>query len=473
MTELEEKYYLASTTDKDGIILSASKAFCEISGYSKEELIGKNHNIVRHPDTKKETFSTMWETINSGKIWKGKIKNLKKDGGFFWADSTIEPVFDENANIIKYKAIRFDITDKIELLNQQALNFKVINDFKLLVDTANIGIAFLNYAGLFVEVNPYIVNLLGYKEKELYKIGCMDLTAEEFLENNITILENIKNSDEAVKSIKQCIKGDGSLVWVEATYKIFDKERILLVLKDIEPYKQLEENNKLMLAQSKQAGMGELLSMVAHQWRQPLTTLITILSKMKIKYSLGNLSKNDFENDFAKAKSTVFHLSKTIDTFYEYFKEKQGNKISITMLLDSVNGIIEPILEVHEISTILECEDDDLLVDDRVDQVILNIFQNAKDVLIKNNIDTAKFIKVTIFVNEAKMLVIRISDNAGGIPEDIQHNIFDPYFSTKSKNGSGLGLYMSKNIVETQIGGKLSAYNTESGACFEILIPQN
>jgi len=111
---LDEKI-IFSVTDLRGVITHASKAFGKISGYSKDELIGKPHNIIRHIDMPKSAFRDMWKTIQSGKVWRGNVKNLKKDGGYYWVDALIEPNFDKGGNIVSYTATRMDITDKIEL----------------------------------------------------------------------------------------------------------------------------------------------------------------------------------------------------------------------------------------------------------------------------------------------------------------------------------------------------------------------
>ncbi len=103
---------IASVTDTKGIIKYATQAFCNIGGYNKEDLIGKPHNIIRHPDMPKETFKQLWETIKNGKVWKGEIKNKKKDGGFYWVFATISPEINAHGDLIGYSAIRQDITDK-------------------------------------------------------------------------------------------------------------------------------------------------------------------------------------------------------------------------------------------------------------------------------------------------------------------------------------------------------------------------
>ena len=107
-----DKNIITSSTNLSGIITHASEAFSKISGYAKDELIGKNHNIVRHPDMKKETFQELWETISENKTWNGEIKNLKKDGNFYWVNASISPKLNEQGQTIGYTAIRQDITDK-------------------------------------------------------------------------------------------------------------------------------------------------------------------------------------------------------------------------------------------------------------------------------------------------------------------------------------------------------------------------
>ncbi len=108
-------YVIYSKTDLKGTITYASNAFCEISGYSKEELLGKPHNIIRHPDMPKSAFYEMWQTIKKGKVWAGEVKNLKKDKGYYWVKANISPDYDGKGNLIGYVGVRYDITHKKEL----------------------------------------------------------------------------------------------------------------------------------------------------------------------------------------------------------------------------------------------------------------------------------------------------------------------------------------------------------------------
>lgn len=110
--ETVDKYVLISITNLKGIIVYASDAFCNISGYTKEELIGRSHNIIRHPEMPADIYKSMWETIKSGETWKGEIKNRKKDGDFYWVSVQIEPIYDDVGEVMGYQSVRFDITDR-------------------------------------------------------------------------------------------------------------------------------------------------------------------------------------------------------------------------------------------------------------------------------------------------------------------------------------------------------------------------
>ena len=136
---------LVSSCDLDGKITDVSDALCHLSGYTKEELVGKNHNIFRHPDMPDELFGELWSTIKSGKAWRSELKNRRKDGDFYWADVLIEPIFDSSGKIQGYTAIRQDITDKKRIeelsitdpLTQLYNRLHLQNSFKRELEMAN------------------------------------------------------------------------------------------------------------------------------------------------------------------------------------------------------------------------------------------------------------------------------------------------------------------------------------------------
>ncbi len=220
--EIIDKYVIRSIADAKGIIIDASKAFCDISKYSKEELIGKPHSIVRHPDMDKKVFQQMWSTIQSGKIWVGRIKNLAKDGTFYWVEAHIEPNF-ENEKIVSYTAIRNNITDKIllEELNKslnKKIELEVAKSTKQLeliqkeqlksVKLSSIGAL---AAGITHEINTPLTYIKGNFELIKYDLDELPESTirDRILEDTEVItsgLDRISNIVEAMREVSQSSK---------------------------------------------------------------------------------------------------------------------------------------------------------------------------------------------------------------------------------------------------------------------------
>jgi PAS domain S-box-containing protein len=366
LINLTDEYIYISKTDKYGNINYVSKAFCDVTGYTKDELLGNSHRIVRHPDMPKEAFEDMWNTIAIGNIWQGEVKNLKKDGGYYWVKATVSPIFDDEENIIGYKSVRVDITDKKEL-------------------------------------------------------------------------ESLNNELE------------------------------LRVKKKVETLRQKDE---MLQAQSRSALMGEMISMIAHQWRQPLSTISLLVNDINMKYMMNALDSDYLKNSINKTNQTIHYMSKTIDDFREFFKPNKAKEyVYIEKSVKNAIGFIEPLIKKYEIDLSINIISDNKIVvyKNELLQVLINIIKNAIDASLDEKIEKPKISIVIDDVDNKK--IINIIDNAGGVTDDIIEKVFEPYFSTKKKNGTGLGLYMSKIIIEEHLFGKLKVKNFEDGAIFTIEIP--
>ncbi|MEA1953621.1 MAG: response regulator [Campylobacterota bacterium] len=236
---------------------------------------------------------------------------------------------------------------------------------------------------------------------------------------------------------------------------------------------EVDKNHKqqlMLLRQSRLAQMGEMISMIAHQWRQPLNTLSILSQTIVLKYELKKLDDENMEFFDVNSNMQIQNMSKTIDDFRNFFKpEKEKTEFIINSVIDDIIELIQPILTLNEINIAFDIKEEYKTIgyQNELGQAILNIINNAKDALVENKIGNKK-IEITLNQND-KNTLLTISDNAGGVPEDIIEKIFDPYFSTKEeKNGTGLGLYMSKMIIEDNMGGKLKVSNTTECAVFEI-----
>ena len=246
------------------------------------------------------------------------------------------------------------------------------------------------------------------------------------------------------------------------TKKIDDFERELL------------DQESLIITQSRFAAMGEMMSMVAHQWRQPLSTTTLMITRERIKLMLEGKEKEEYDKLLEKISDTMVYLSDTIDDFQTYFQpEKETSTIDINEFFKRVLTISESRLVISNININIEKIDNcdiKVYVNELV-QVFINIINNAIDAIEEKNILDGKIlIHVKCLV---QTIHIDIEDNAGGINEEIIEKVFEPYFSTKSKNGTGLGLYMSKMILEQHMEGVLSVSNALDGASFHIELPIN
>ena len=349
-TIVPKEELIVSRTDLKGNITYANETFAQISGYEIDELLGKTHNIVRHPDMPKKVFENLWETIKSGNMWQGEIQNCRKNGEIYWVKTTIHPNFDHIGNIISYDAIGEDISSQIELKNQQ----------------------------------------------------------------------------------------------------------------------------NLLVEQSKSAAMGEMISMIAHQWRQPLQAVSILIQKLPLlKMVDGEISDELLEDVVCQVGSQLDYMSKTIDDFRDYFKpNKKKEEVYIKDVVNKCIDFLGYLFKLNSIKINYQNSSTSSLkiyLNELV-QVFVNLIKNSCDAMLENNIEN-RVINISSYEND-DYLFIEFEDNAGGIKSDVITKIFDPYFSTKSnKNGTGLGLYMSKTIIEEHSGGKIDVYNTSFGAKFVIKLP--
>ncbi len=245
---------------------------------------------------------------------------------------------------------------------------------------------------------------------------------------------------------------------------------------------ELKEKDAYMFQQSRLALMGEMLSMIAHQWRQPLGDIaannISIQTALELdRYDLkDDMQREDFLNflntKISKVSLDVKHLSYTVTNFSNFYRpDKEFKKTKVDNIVLKAYELLVDSLSASEIATEfkLESKCEILMHENEFIQVIINIINNAKDQLVLKNIKDP-MIKIKTYIQRGK-LYIEISDNAGGIDEEVLDKIFDPYYSTKlEKNGTGLGLYMSKVIIKDYHGGDIYAKNIENGAIFTIRI---
>ncbi len=234
------------------------------------------------------------------------------------------------------------------------------------------------------------------------------------------------------------------------------------------------EKEQLLVQKSKFIALGEMISNIAHQWRQPLSELSSILMFIKFKYSINALDSETMEKKSQEADIVLEYMSHTIDDFRNFFMpKKEKEEFYLYKAIDSVMTIVSSGLESYNIRIDIDIDEKLVLKTylNEYQQVVLNILKNAKDVLVEKKVNNP-FIKITAF-EELDYVVLHIEDNGGGITVEPKSKIFEPYFTTKSQSdGTGIGLYMSKIIIDKNMKGKLRVRNTNLGAKFVIVIPR-
>lgn len=235
---------------------------------------------------------------------------------------------------------------------------------------------------------------------------------------------------------------------------------------------EVQEQEKMLIAQSRLAAMGEMMSMVAHQWRQPLSTSSLLIANYKLKAMLAGKNLEGYEEILDTISDTMSYLSQTVDDFQTYFKpDKEMKECNIDEVIERAMQFMAARMKSSGVEMVYLCAEGIRVKSyfNELVQIIMNVINNAVDAILLHP-EGEKKITITCKRNENGRVSVEVSDSGGGIDDAIIDRIFEPYFSTKGKNGTGLGLYMAKMIVERHLGGTISVHNLEKGACFTIMI---
>ena len=268
---------------------------------------------------------------------------------------------------------------------------------------------------------------------------------------------------------------------------IIEQNKLLLQTnkKLIKRVHKIEDQNKMqeqmLIHQSKTSVMGEMIGAIAHQWRQPLNIIATSMINLETKAELDLLDYKEIKRINSKVNNTLQFLSKTIDDFRNFFvSSKEKKDLNIVEVINSTIDLVSTQFSSHNINIEFKYNKDTMYIINgfynELRQVILNLFSNSKDAIeIKmrytENMDGEINIELQKDDNGVNII---ICDNGGGVPNDIKKKIFNPYFTTKfADQGTGIGLYLSKTIIEKIHHGNISVLNKNSGSCFTISIPKD
>lgn len=300
-------------------------------------------------------------------------------------------------------------------------------------------------------------------------INELSVTADRIGQGELDLKANIASHDEVGTLAKSFNKMLEELKKTMASRDELHEE----IEKRKEAEAELIEKDKLIFAQSRQAAMGEILGMITHQWRQPLGIISMGINNTLADIELGIMTSESIKKQGHDMLKQIAKMTQTIDDFKDFFSPDQKREaMTFYSVVKETENIIAPSLFNHAIHLEVKNESDAMIsvYKRELIQVLLNLMNNAKEAMIAH---TKEKRRITINITEEiNWIVCSICDNGGGIDEAHMDNIFDSYFTTKGVSGeAGLGLYISKTIIEKYFYGTIDAHNVDRGACFTIKLP--
>ncbi|MBT2734167.1 PAS domain S-box protein [Bacillus sp. ISL-7] len=456
---------IVAITNPVGTIIFVNDKFEEISKYKKEEIIGQNHRILNSGYHSKEFFKDLWRTIQAGQIWRGEIRNKAKGGTFYWVDTTIVPFLNKKGKPVQYIAIRSDISDRKKAEEHLKDTIKENIDIKFALDQSSI-VAFTDAKGIITSVNHNFCEISKYNREEIlgkdHNILNSGYHSKDFFKN---LWKTIGSGNVWKGEIRNKAK-DGTYYWVDTTIVPFingqgKPYQYLAIRNDITERKKTEE---VLHRQDKLAAVGQLAAGVAHEIRNPLTS-------MKGYAEFLQLDEKDPER--MEFLSIILDEIERVNTIVEDFmvlakpKAVELEEKNVVPVIKNVVSLLEFEARKKNVRLTFDCNHEIIQIkcdENRLKQVFLNFIKNGIEAMPNGG---ELNVKTIIHDNNVQ---ISIQDTGVGISKEKLKKLGEPFYTTK-KNGNGLGLMVSFKIIESHNGKVFVESEPNKGTTFNILLP--
>jgi nitrogen fixation negative regulator NifL len=484
-------------TDKNGEIIWVNSAFTQTTGYSREEVMGRNPRLLKSGKQDHAFYQEMWETILAGRVWRGTVVNRRKDGTLNHDDLTITPIRNGAGNITNFVGIKQDITEKTRA--QEALQASELR-YRRLFESAKDGILILDaVSGEIVDVNPFLIEMLGYSKedlmgKELWEIGTFkDIVAsreafEELQRHGYIRYEDLplKTRDGVTKQVEfvsssyvagnssviQCNVRDNTEHHLAEGVLRRTNERLEGALAELRTRTQeLAAMTQQLWQASKLATMGELAASIAHELNNPLATVALRTESLLMEVSEDPVKRRPLEI----IAQEVDRMATLVENLLQFSRRghRQVSTLDPNEELATAAEFVQYHLQSHNIEVVREFADGlpSIQADrQQLRQVFLNLLTNASDAMPQGG----KLILRTVSSNlgETKAVAIEFEDTGDGITPANLAKIWEPFFTTKpAGKGTGLGLAICRRIVEEHGGTIDIKTQAGHGTTIRIVLP--
>jgi signal transduction histidine kinase len=462
-------------------------------GYEKGEITNyfEWYNLIHNEDKKNVSnlFDNIFNKSSDTIICEYRLKT--KNEGFKWVFARGKSFLDENNELDRMLMMSMDI-DKNKRMKKELLDIELlVEDGKIVIfklhNDVSLSVKFMsnsikNYGYLkkdFEDKNINFIDLIHHEDKSKVLVALNAALKKDLLDFTFVCRTlNAANEIRWISCRTILIKNhEGEVIHLYGYLNDITKIKVSEEELKIKIEEELDKNrqkDKILIQQSKMASMGEMLGSIAHQWRQPLNNVSLILQFVQDNYDNKDIKKEQLEKFINKANTHIEYMSDTIDDFRDFYKPSK-TKIDFN-IKDCCDSLLHMTRSQYENQGIrINYYAKDIVIhnyENELKQALLNILNNASDALLVKMKNTKIDACIEIGIEELNQTaIITISNNGDCIKEDILHRIFEPYFSTKFESqGTGIGLYMTQSIIETNMRGSIKVVNMKKGVSFIITL---